>query len=106
MFRHEAHCTLNPNRHCKMCIWLQGVDSNTVDELIEAAKLGLKELGKAADHCPACMLAAIRQLRKAEPEHPQFSEWSDSSTPNLNDFDYQKALVEFWKIIRDGELHS
>ena len=83
MMIHEKHCTMNPERECRVC----GLIGNNTDEHnpAELAKLlpsvinqpnewghnqpapdgdikqALKELRNACDGCPACILAALRQ---------------------------------------------
>lgn len=87
MIRHELGCTLNPNRVCGMC----AIESEAAEqddpvakplpELIELCKTfdsgwsptnyghdmeshqkqNTEKLREAANGCPACMLAAIRQ---------------------------------------------
>jgi len=64
MEKHEAHCTLNPERGCRMCE-AAGLEQQPVADLIEALgdgdEEGMKVLCGKAQGCPACMLAAIRQ---------------------------------------------
>ena len=91
MRRHEERCTLNPQRVCGMCRFdeFDERDPKPLAELVallpdpekhrtscyevgeggrgsytgltEAIKLIWADFEKAADECPACMLAAIRQ---------------------------------------------
>lgn len=61
MKTHEAHCTNNPNRDCRMCALLGGGDD--LPELIKVALTGnVGALREAANGCAPCMLAAIRQV--------------------------------------------
>lgn len=80
MVRHEKHCTLNPNRWCRVCELIEGY-RRPLEELIavlpdiiekpdgfgsvtvecEGLKEAVKELRDLADGCPACMMAALRQ---------------------------------------------
>ena len=80
--RHEESCTMNPNRVCGMCkqtdekqpkmadmIKVLDVVNITVTEddhgesymMLGNEKGALGKLRKAANGCPACMLAALRQ---------------------------------------------
>lgn len=58
MRKHESGCTLNPHRTCGVC-------RNPVPDVAGLASVALKgdiqALLSAADGCPACALAAIRQ---------------------------------------------
>ena len=59
MVLHEKHCTMNPNRQCRMCEKIDGIQKPMV-ELIALAK-DLSKLRDAASDCPMCILAALRQ---------------------------------------------
>lgn len=73
MERHEKHCTLNPNRECRMC-GDRGRDyAQLAQELSKysrnysfdedhcsISKKGVDWLRKELDGCPACMLAVLR----------------------------------------------
>ena len=85
---HEFICIKNPARLCPVCSeHLSGAPSappHTVAELIAAFDHGgLKELSDLAESCPACIVAALSQKRKACPE----SEWVD--------FDYKAAMQSY-----------
>lgn len=86
MKTHEKHCTLNPNRHCRMCQM-----STTIEETVQEYKsrfelipnepkfiseignmdefivkwigepITIKELMETHDNCPTCILAILRQ---------------------------------------------
>lgn len=63
--QHEKHCTANPNRSCRMCAAM-GLQQKTLSDLVSCIDTskeheGLDDLRAAANSCPACMLAAIRQ---------------------------------------------
>ena len=80
--RHEESCTMNPNRVCGMCkqtdeeqpkmadmikaldvaVINEGQDNHGFDFCtIKNEKEALEALRKAANNCPACILAALRQ---------------------------------------------
>jgi hypothetical protein len=76
---HEAGCTLNPNRICRMHAYCDGSQRPTEyligslepvnidgDHLSETEKeeRNLAKLREVSDGCPACMLAALRQARQ------------------------------------------
>lgn len=62
---HEKHCTLNPDRKCRMCHFAHGSSTTPIGELLEIFGDGsdekLKLLREHIDDCPACILATIRQ---------------------------------------------
>ena len=66
---HERHCTMNPNRVCRFCKLL-GETQAPIADLLAALRSGvvpvLPALKKSAHDCPACILAAIRQLPPEE----------------------------------------
>lgn len=85
--RHEETCTANPNRQCRICSTLLGQKQPKLEDLMallpnveeqrrtqpgfdhgpdtyyfdEIPEETVKRLREAAGHCPACMMAAIRQ---------------------------------------------
>ena len=98
MKQHEKHCTLNPNRKCRMCILIKGVSNNNIPELakrIPKVKLTdemlisnykeinaeFNEIREDVDNCPACLLAIIRQ----------------SKTSCSIDFNFKKESNDFLK---------
>jgi hypothetical protein len=96
MTKHEAGCTLNPGRFCQMCKFADGKHAKTID-LIAAARTGLDALKELAGECPACILAGIRQLRKAEPSGWDDEGWVQGGAPaSLSEFKWIPAVKEFW----------
>lgn len=82
MAKHEAHCTMNPLRKCRVCELL-GEVTPVVGDLVallprpgdypstgnfdeenafyDAVDSALPALREAAHNCPACVMAALRQ---------------------------------------------
>lgn len=105
MERHEKHCTKNPDRYCNMCYHID--TSHDIEDLIKAFEdalsvtectdrfgltfhiennhKALEALRDAADGCPACMLAAIRQSDKGEFLWFDFAKEKESFWSNVND---------------------
>ena len=63
---HEAHCTANPDRTCRMCgtsispryhVAILQRQGNTMEDW----KAKMDSLRSATEDCPCCILAAIRQ---------------------------------------------
>ncbi|MES2636332.1 MAG: hypothetical protein V4605_03330 [Pseudomonadota bacterium] len=89
MTKHELHCTLNPNRKCRACILNNGGygcdlqeamallpdptdynneggylnDSKYFDKMMADIKEAMPKLREYTDHCPACIMAALRQKK-------------------------------------------
>jgi hypothetical protein len=86
MATHEKHCTMNPNRACRVCGILGGPVKPDPDGLralvallpdggeppgfgdelndyVARAQAAIPKLREAANDCPACMLAALRQAK-------------------------------------------
>jgi len=98
--KHEMHCTMNPNRICRMCElmeWEQQpieklkksivkikdekqVDDGFITGIIPA-EYNIEKLKDISNGCPACIMSALRQ-----------------SGINLAwvGFDYQKSVEEFF----------
>src|SRR4030043_432696 len=75
---HEKHCTMNPNRDCRMCNYNGNSGSRPMNELLtllphdlnyekeayeDRINASLPELREATNNCPACIMAALRQAK-------------------------------------------
>ena len=85
MRRHERGCTLNPHRTCGMCKMLADVGESKPapprDELVRIMDTqGFASMCAAANDCPACILAAIRQ----------------AGLSGIISFDFKGELKSFW----------
>lgn len=107
---HEKHCTLNPNRECRLCDRNGGLEKiilkykltipgeywtkdekfgghfmkgENIEKLNKVATEKLKELRDEVEGCPNCMLTVLR-CNKYE-------------MPINFEFDYKKELAEWWK---------
>ena len=116
MRSHENHCTLNPNRECRVCALLadgQDLDfqkkslpelmsllpeyvecnsENTWEEgkLAQASiELAVGELRNATGDCPACMMAALRQ--KGIP------------VPSIEGFNFTREMKQIFSDINDAK---
>jgi len=98
---HEAHCTLNPNRICRLC-----ERTEPLTELIEkyrkqiiivenSAELSkganIEDIKKDTGSCPNCTLALIRILKL-------------NKFPLCSSYDYKKALEDYWNDRNAEEL--
>ena len=109
MNKHESHCTLNPNRKCRVCkkfgddtpnltgpqmvAMLPNIkEFERLDEwpsingtkLHDVLKEKMEALRSAVDNCPACLLAAFRQ--------------AGICLYSVNEiFNYSNEMKEFWK---------
>lgn len=113
MAKHEKHCTLNPNRECRMCNLLANVfdadfERKTLAELIAmlpdsgpynavrdldinreltaAVIEAIPALRNAAGNCPACMMAALRLAH--------------IPVPMAENFDFRKEMDSLMSDIR------
>ena len=107
MKSHEKHCTANPNRSCRMCDALQ-VTQKPIEELKEELRRitkkfseesifmnmainakAINEFRKFTNGCPACMLAAIRQLEEEPIISLDFKKECEDFWTDINERDYQ-----------------
>ena len=108
MFLHEKHCTMNPNRTCRLCEKINGGHGKEMNELLEILPdpanvnsitwhldnheeyysiindfnseltLAMPKLREATDNCPICIMAALRQKK--------------ISVPSVEDFKYKEEV--------------
>jgi hypothetical protein len=97
MHRHEKHCTMNPDRECRMCN-IVGCNMNNIFDLVKMMPneiivnekttneceilTAFDKMKVEANRCPACILAVIRQLNYKNV---------------VFDFDYKVEVEEMWK---------
>jgi len=95
---HEERCTLNPNRVCGYCKFLEREQPKIIDLLAllpnpddfkwysstftTAVEESLPKLREATESCPACIMAALRQ--KGIP------------VPIATNFDFKKECQKIW----------
>ena len=102
MSRHEKHCTMNPDRYCRMCDLLGHEQANIKDMLSilpdpklfeddsvewnnvlpEQTEIAMPKLRDITNNCPMCIMAALRQ--KGIP------------VLMINSFDYKKEVEELF----------
>jgi len=97
MIKHEAHCTLNPDRSCNMCRLgkLEPLSASLLGDLFDEG--GLSSLEFYAEGCPACMLAGIRQSKAWAARcawMPDEDEGRPDSPP-WAEFDFKKRAKEW-----------
>jgi hypothetical protein len=95
MRKHEAGCTNNPGRVCSMHKIAAGREQElSMDELKQAlAEGGFRALDEAAEHCPACILAALRQSWVApDPGEP----WPEEPQDGREKFNFKEAVRSMW----------
>lgn len=105
--KHEASCTANPNRVCRMHRYFEK-DQRPVVELCAALSLslpdgGMAALRKLAGGCPACILAAIRQSKVcASGPVETFTE----APKELVEFSFKTEVKALWESVNvDREYH-
>ncbi|HAR34677.1 MAG TPA: hypothetical protein DCR95_11520 [Desulfobacter sp.] len=100
MVRHESGCTNNPDRVCGFCriseneqehintlkaalfTDINNFQKKTIDPYVRN-KIEIKNLRAVSNNCPACILAAIKQIEK----EGHFWEF---------DFDFKEEMSGFW----------
>ncbi len=108
MIKHEKHCTMNPDRHCRMCDLLSGAqhDLNHLKTLVpdpdykyieddcihslkneEEVNKGVEKVIEETEGCPLCSMAVLRQKKICIP---------------MTTFDYKKVNAEAWEKINEN----
>ena len=87
---HERHCTMNPNRSCRLCKQPRDIPGiikslphhrSYYDDEGKPVGVGLlAQIRTACSNCPACILAIVRQA---------------AITPVV-DFDYKEEVARWW----------
>ena len=99
MKRHEAGCTMNPQRVCGMCRLSheEGGEEPAPprDELVRVMDAeGFAAMCKAANDCPACILAALRTKNSFDPETGPHI---DGPEDGRDSWSYRTAKDAWWK---------
>jgi hypothetical protein len=106
---HEAHCTMNPNRVCRVCKTLLLQESTSLQELLAICKVAVPEpktigitgtvpeslhinLRRAAQKCPACEMAALRQ--------------SGIPCPAVPGFDFTAEMKAIWQDVNESKEYE
>lgn len=98
MERHEAGCTANPNRVCKMCRMNPHTIQKPMAEIValinstDWEELKEPEIREFVGNCPACLLAGSRQSKVGllfhfdwkEESKGWLSDWSNTDRPGFS----------------------
>lgn len=108
MRRHEAGCTLNPNRVCGMCKTLadEGGDDPAPprDELLRVLDTeGFSRMREVAHDCPACILSALRQRNSWDDERGPIVAGPDDGR---NEWSYAAAKRDWWAMFNETDCRS
>jgi hypothetical protein len=105
MVKHEKHCTMNPDRQCRVCILL-GVGQVDLGDLVAMLpdpanytnhEMLIDDANEAAERvrgaarCPMCTFAAIRQ---------------SAAFSVVTDFDFKAEMKAMWDEINDREAQE
>jgi hypothetical protein len=114
MENHEKHCTMNPNRECRMCVAAENEQVPLTDlvallpdikdfEQSDPEGIGKMYVGldaaidaalpivrEKAGNCPACILAALRQS-------------SIIPLVSIGLFDFKKEVEAFWSKVNNEQ---
>lgn len=113
MKRHERGCTLNPDRECGFCQEAELCQEPMADLISALGKgdtEGMDKVRTLAEGCPACMLAAIRQV--ALLSYGVEDKWGAVTLPcdAAMDFSFKKERERFWNELNslraDDEVRS
>lgn len=110
--RHERGCTANPNRVCGLCAEVAELvggksEQKPISELVavlseDKLNYGFADLRDAANNCPACILAALRQTPIRDGMSTQdWWEWMSQF-----DFDFKRELDSFWAEQNNAKFES
>jgi hypothetical protein len=121
MAKHEKHCTLNPNRQCRVCQHVDMPLEKSITEVLallpksDGFKLPPESLGyldiplfddltdyeswgnacyeivQEYTDCPACTLAILRQA---------------GTHPSCTEFDYKAQMKELWQAVNEEQDYS
>lgn len=104
MEKHEKHCTLNPNRECRLCgnenikdIIKKYSNAYTFEEepignldntivIKWEKKFSLDDINDDVEGCPVCILTVLRCAKLSE----------SPVCFKLGEFNYKEALQEWW----------
>ncbi len=102
MAKHERVCFHNPTRACWACEYDGGIETTPMPALIAALETGgLPALRIAANNCPACIVSAMIQQRKADPGAERFT--IDYAAQNeLVGFNYKDEMNRFCQGVRES----
>lgn len=92
MVRHETMCAYNPARVCPLCK-AEREEQRPLADIIAALETGLDAARDAANHCPACLLAAVVQSRRALEAAGEL----DKGDPYVPDFKYKDELQTWYE---------
>ena len=101
MRRHERGCTLNPARVCGMC--KEEHQKSPADLLTILNSAGFAAMQEVANHCPACILSALRPLN-----HMDFAIGPTVLGPQdgRQEWSYKVAKQKWWVDINDARNES
>lgn len=107
MLRHERGCTLNPARSCGVC-------KNTEPDIKALSNIALSgdiaRLSDAADGCPACMLAAIRQAdwpTQTDTDNDGLHPFTRKVIPQpISDWNFNDSLAEWWREMNNSAYEN
>lgn len=104
---HEANCTNNPSRGCRMCA-AQGKPQVSLQALVALTR-DIPALRKAANGCPACMLAAIRQTKWTQTvieDNPGLACGWEEIPEHVRNWSFQDEATAFWARVNESEASA
>ena len=101
MRRHERGCTLNPNRVCGMC--KEKYQKSPAELLAILNTNGFSVMQEAANHCPACILSALRPLNAIDPE---LGPIVTGPKDGRQEWSFLAAKKEWWDDINEARMST
>lgn len=103
MEKHERVCLRNPQRSCWACDFDGNNPTVPIVALITALETGgIPAVRQMAHGCPACILAAILQQRKADPHAERIETLPWDLQVDLSMFEYKKEMDQFCRAVRES----
>lgn len=97
MLKHEAGCTLNHQRKCRMCE-AAGETNNQFEDLWEAFEEGgFKGLRDACSQCPACTLTILRHAHSRDRSGYVEGDICSTDDDGQYAYDYKEDCKSFWR---------
>lgn len=108
MRKHEAGCTKNPNRVCRMCALSEDAGGPPQRPFAELTAIltyqGFAAMCDAASYCPACILSVLRPLNFAGDAESPPGVMGPADGREV--WDYKSAKEQWWKELNSSRAEQ